>query len=148
MQNHNPTTGVAYGYIAANDLDPEVVDALMYGSQAKDLSYVEALEEHLKTSRAAFEWVFPKEEFDADFETEVFNQDYEVEEPHIEGVYEGVTYGTSWLGGALHFFILESPVISEGKPCSLCVPLALDLGSVGKGNYEGYGVPADWRAEK
>ena len=42
----------------------------------------------------------------------------QIDEPIIEGECEGVKYRTSWLGGALHFFIFESPVIAKCRPCS------------------------------
>lgn len=130
MTNHNPETGIAYGYISANELDQDLVQELLYGRQARDLSYEEA-----QIAWAELDGYNAPEEFE-----------YECEEPIITGTYEGVTYCTSWLGGALHFFIYQSPIIEKGRPCSPCVPLALDLGSVGKGNYEGYGVPQGWRA--
>lgn len=66
----------------------------------------------------------------------------QIEEPIIEGEREGVKYRTSWLGGALHFFIFESPVVVKCRPCSPCVQNAGDLGS--EGDYEAYGVPEDW----
>lgn len=31
MSNFNPNTGIAYGYVAANDLDGDVVHELMWG---------------------------------------------------------------------------------------------------------------------
>lgn len=45
LPNRDPDTGTRYGYISANSLDPDVVDEMMYGSQATDLTYQQALEE-------------------------------------------------------------------------------------------------------
>ena len=39
MTNINPKTGIAYGLISSNALHPDVVDALMYGSQAKGVDH-------------------------------------------------------------------------------------------------------------
>ena len=40
--NINPDTGIAYGYISAQCLHPEVVDELQFGSQASEPAYEEA----------------------------------------------------------------------------------------------------------
>ena len=45
MPNINALTGIPYGYIAAAALDPEIVDELLYGRGAIDLSYQAALDE-------------------------------------------------------------------------------------------------------
>ncbi len=124
MTNTNEKTGVRFGYISSNKLDSEVVQALVY-DYGTDYSYEEYVKEN------------PNEE---DYE------DYENDEPSIEGLMDGVSYGTSWLGGALNFFIFESPVIVKRALCSPCVPNAGDLGN--PGDFECYGVPEDWRYEK
>ena len=43
LPNRNPETGIRYGYISANSLDPDILHDLMYGLRAKDLSRQEAL---------------------------------------------------------------------------------------------------------
>lgn len=48
MSNTHPTTGVRYGVIACASLDPDLVNDLMYGAGAKDLSYQAAYEEAKK----------------------------------------------------------------------------------------------------
>jgi len=40
--NINPDTGIAYGYISANQMDPDTVQWLLYDA-GTDLSYGEAL---------------------------------------------------------------------------------------------------------
>jgi hypothetical protein len=120
--NTNPETGISYGYVAANDLDSDVVDELMYGRQVIDRNYDDWCKEH-----------------DSD--------DYEQpDEPILEGALEGVVYRTSWLGGALHFFIFLSPHIVQGGVASMCVPNACILNKEGVGDATGYGVPSDWWA--
>lgn len=71
----------------------------------------------------------------------------DIEEPIIEGTYEGVRYQTSWLGGALNFWIFESPVVGLFDLCSPCVPNAGNLDSPNHSGYLAYDVPADWRVE-
>lgn len=70
------------------------------------------------------------------------DESYEDDEPYIEGILDNVHYATCWLGGALNFFILESPVIHKGFPCSPCIPGACNVDQVG--TYEGYGIPVSW----
>ena len=112
--NINPETCVSFGYVAANDLDQDLVDRLIYGG--------------VNESQLECE-----------------------QESYIHGEYEGVKYATSWLGGALNFFILESPVITT-KACraSPCVPNAGILKHPEDpegGSVESYGIPEDWWAE-
>lgn len=45
MTNINPTTGVRYGTIYLNNLDSDLQDQLMFGSQSTNLSEQEALKE-------------------------------------------------------------------------------------------------------
>ena len=131
--NINPKTGIAYGYISANALDDEVVEELMYGGQATNETADEARDV----------WLADAENNGKD-ECEFWDQycDYE---PTISGEYEGVVYATSWLGGALNFFILQSPVVTD-KAClaSPCVPNAGILDKL-NGGVASYDVPPDWR---
>lgn len=136
VANIHPETGIAYGYISANALDSDVVDSLMYGDQA------------INESRdSAFKEAFPDYEEDGADESDIqrFWDSYEDYEPEIRGVYEGVFYRTSWLGGALNFFILESPhVTDKARLASPCVPNAAILDTL-DGSVTGYNVPDDWR---
>jgi hypothetical protein len=73
-----------------------------------------------------------------------FSQGYEGHEDIYEGEHQGVKYRTTWIGGALHFWIFESPIVWRCVECSLCVPKAGDLDNAGEGNYQAYGVPTIW----
>lgn len=149
--NHNPLTGVAYGYVAARDLHPEVVDELMYGRGAKDHAYESALDEALCAAAKAV-GLSDKHDLPQDLAEaleEVFLTNYEQpEEPSVEGMYEGVAYVSSWLGGALNFFIIHSPTVGAGLPASPCVPGAGILQRDGQGSVECYTVPPSWWAEQ
>lgn len=157
--NTNPKTGIAYGYVAASDLEPEVVSELMYGHGATDLSYDQARND--AQAEAFAEWEQRCEEIDvqrqddgpppivhADFEfdDQKFSDNYQCDEPTVEGTYEGVKYRSSWLGGALNFVIFESPHVTHfGKRASPCVPNACILPpDVEQGSVNGYDVPLDW----
>ena len=128
--NINDFTGIAYGYIAADDLDPELVHELMFGPQAKDLDYEDAYAEALAEHKG--------DPDDLDFY-------YENDEPCIRGSRDGVEYQTSWLGGALNFWIFHSPFLtnSAGR-ASPCVPNAGILPAREDGTVLSYNVPADW----
>jgi hypothetical protein len=83
--------------------------------------------------------------------------DFQIDEPIIEGEYEGVKYRISWLGGAPLLWIIEGPVGFANSLCSPCVPGAADLDSgfeytdipvdeihAQHDGYLCYVVPADW----
>lgn len=149
--NVNPTTGVPYGYISAAALDPDVVHELLYGAGASDLSALDA--EEIATedaSIAASELGLQPgtDDYEDYIERAVSEamEDFQCEEPLIHGNYDGVEYRTSWLGGALNFFIFFSPVTTDkARAASPCVPGAAILDTL-DGSTFGYDVPADWRA--
>ena len=148
IANINPETGVAYGYISANCLNQEVVNDLMHGDQASNLSHQEAWIWFKNTKKDMFIKAGYSEE-DAELAAEdtidEFSYEYEDYEPEIEGVYEGVRYKTSWLGGALNFFIFWSPFVTESaRLASPCVPNAGILDTL-DGHVTSYNVPHDWR---
>ena len=130
--NINTETGIRFGYISSNKLDPEVVHTLMF-EVGVDLAFEEYMAEL-------------EEKYGEDFDEYTAVGGYHCEEPIITGSYEGVSYSSSWLGGALNFFIFESPVITKCALCSPCVPGAGDLGS--EGEFEAYGVPDNWLKEE
>jgi len=73
--------------------------------------------------------------------------DFQIEEPCIEGVKDGVTYAISHLGGAGLLWIFGSPYIGRFTLCSPCCPGAVSLESPNPEGYEGYDVPSDWRVK-
>ena len=154
--NINLETQIPYGYISSNELDPDLVTELLY-SHGLDLVYLEllvdmataegmpscVLEEPEKQKELAQDWL-TENEVEAFFELE---ESYEPEQLEVEGVYEGVRYRSSWLGGALNFFIFESPVTTyKATVCSPCVPNAGNLDKL-DGEYHCYDVPASWRRD-
>ena len=150
--NVNPDTGVPYGYISARALDPDLVGDLMYGAHARDHTYEQALDAATNAAKiAASELGFAHGSPDwEDFvETSVDENmmDFYADEPIISGRMDGVEYQSSWLGGALNFWIFKSPLTTD-KACraSPCVPGAAILDTLDGAEY-GYDVPADWRAE-
>ncbi len=75
-----------------------------------------------------------------------FADSYQCDEPRIEGIFENVHYGTSWLGGALLFYCFQSPYIThKAAQCSPCVPGAGDLDSLG--HFTSYTFPPEWFSE-
>lgn len=53
----------------------------------------------------------------------------DISEPIIEGVYDGVTYRISWLGGAPLLWVFDGPQGVCVSHCSPCAPGAADLDS-------------------
>lgn len=180
MTNINTNTGIRFGYIGAQDLDPDLVHELMY-SVGTDLSYQEAVNEICAGHERMADAI--EERCEADLEDEGHSmedpgyeglledrvesaydrlgfygrEDYvdtrtereaeylSIDEPIIEGTYQGVSYQTSWLGGALNFWIFESPVVNRFDLCSPCVPGAGNLHCPNPDGHEAYDVPAEWR---
>ncbi len=154
--NVNPETGISYGYLSDSRMDYELAAQLIYGSQAVDHSYKAARAEAEAVAKVAWENLCEEVSVqrqedglpaivhdDFEFDEDAFDADYQCEEPSVSGICEGVHYHSSYLGGALHFFISFSPVITHtaGK-ASPCVPNCGILGS--EGDVTCYDVPADW----
>lgn len=139
-------TGIRYGTIYINELDPEVGHTLMFGIQAVDLTYQECVKELEAEIRRDLEvdGEVDEDEFQARFEREV--DGITCDEPTIIGTYQGVKYQVGWLGGAPLLWVLESPYTGMYNLCSPCVPNAVNLTQ--EGDYEGYDVPKYWRNEE
>lgn len=130
--NLHPETGIRYSYVSANELDCETVDDLMYNHVVEDYSF----DEWLKEQEIIFEAEqderealaedagesYEREEFDPN-DCDMLEQ-YEEYEPEKLIKTEGFTLRSSWLGGALHFYVIESPLTAPFPNCSPCVPNA------------------------
>lgn len=153
MFNVNPETGIRYGMIACNNLEPELLDALWY-VYGKDLSYEEALNELKAEVRREVEFEQEDGFYIDDVEDEINDRVesraewIQIDEPTIEGQHEGVKYRITWLGGAPMLWVFESPITGEFVLCSPCVPNCCDLDHPQPGGCVGYDVPADWRRDE
>ena len=169
--NRHPETGVAYSiYHINNDLHPEVWDDIYAGT---DLSYAE-YEKEVRNEAAlllddlqsdmgyalhATVWEDVVENF-----VEAASEQYQNDEPIYEGETDGIKWRTSWLGGAPHLIVLESPYYGVGRVCSPCVPNALDSSTITHifrdedtaslhtqtelGLIYGYALPTTWLRDK
>jgi hypothetical protein len=148
IANINPDTGIAYGYISANALDSELVTELMNcGNNLTASEAYSAWEKekiaHLQVNNPKMSDTEAKEE--TGLSSHEFWETYEDYEPTIEGTKDGVNYRTSWIGGALNFFIFSSPHITQNaRLASPCVPNAGILDTL-DGGITSYNVPDDWR---
>lgn len=142
LPNINPETSIRYGTIYINELDPEVGHTLMFGIQAVDLTYKACVAELEAEIRRDLEvdGEVDEDEFQARFEREVDR--ITCDEPTIEGVYQGVKYQVTWLGGAGLLIVMESPHTGMFALCSPCVPNAVSIGQPGV--TVGYSIPDDW----
>lgn len=150
MTNTNIETNIPFGYISANSLDSNIVSELL--DDGVNVTAQECyedwregkIEELLESGECETR---DEAEDTADCDADEFWQRYEDYEPQIEGERDGVKYASSWLGGALNFFILHSPHITEtAQECSPCVPGAGNLDCTG--GYRCYDVPPDWRRKE
>lgn len=149
LPNMNPLTGIPYGCVSANDLDPEMVEVLLYqNSNTKNISFinymayvfgVEAAEAYAANNLDQLE--------DSTAEAMTLHAaNYEAEEEEICGVYDEVHYQSFFLGGALHFFITKSPwVTQQAQRASPCLPNAGILPPLCQGLTKCcYTIPWDW----
>lgn len=189
--NTNPLTGLRYGVIALDSLDPYIVEDLWYGPGARNISEEVAAEELRKELKAryndalesvleradnrVFANIVEREDYIADemmgilkspfidteqeYVDDAFERecDFMIDEPWIEGTYEGVRYAISWLGGAPLLWSFDGPEAVAERLCSPCVPGAADLDgdftlasemlADGVDYSAGYGchaIPRDW----
>jgi hypothetical protein len=147
--NISPTTRIAYGYIGASALGSDLVNELMdngtdiHAAEAYKVWRATKADELLDTDESIESLEEATDE--ADHLSHEFWDSYESYEPIVEGVRIGVKYRSSWLGGALNFFIFESPVITaKAREASPCVSNAGILDTL-DGNVVSYDIPADWR---
>ena len=144
MANTNPETGIRYTVYSSHSINSDLMQDLWftYGKNideeyAMQQAYLEARSEAQDAAAEAGE-TFDEDEFEAEWEC----PDLCIEEPHIEGEYQGVKYGISWLGGAPILFVYESPHTATFGLCSPCIPNACESNT--PGGYEGYSLPSDW----
>lgn len=137
--NTNPETNIRYSVYSMTNIDGDVANELWYGSHVTYLSEEEFYKEALEEARAEAEE--SGEEFDEDYwePPECF-----IDEPQIEGIYQGVKYGIDWLGGAPLLWVFESPYTGTFRLGSPCIPNACNGDSPDEGGYEGYAIPTDW----
>lgn len=169
MANRHPVTGVRYTiYHINNDLHPEVWDDIYQGTNMSERAMLDdmemrvrkALEELPDEVLAYLNLESVAEEL---MDTALVNgmQDtiYCNDEPTYEGETEGIRWVVTWLGGAPHLTVLESPYYGVGRECSPCVPNALcsstitaifsDEDAAGchasvAGAVYGYALPTTW----
>lgn len=150
MTNCNPESGVRYGTIYMNHLDPDTADWLWTGGT--NVSEEEALKEARDEIECAVQREINEGQLDAwqresevEYRMQSVSDNMQIDEPYIEGECEGVKYGISHLGGAGLLWVYWSPHTTRARPCSPCVPNAGDLESLDPEGYECYDVPPDWR---
>lgn len=150
MTNTNPETGIRYGIISANNIDPDVMQII----------WLEGTDLHWQDRAAEI-----RDEVMNDEECSPDDKDAEIErrlQDESDGWYDdepvhsfelscpgyGVVHGrTTWLGGGQLVWIFKSPFLTKAKLCSPCVPNAGDLNNPDVDGYECYDVPNDWRYE-
>lgn len=149
--NTDPETGIRYGIIAANGLDPEIIERIQ--STGRDVHWEQRLEElRLETNADVEDGLISEDEFDAslDRRIEECSDRFYDDEPVHEFEIDGVKGQTTWLGGALMVWVFDSPHTGVFRLCSPCVPNCCDLNSPvdvlrDKVGEIGYDVPPDWR---
>ncbi len=167
LTNRHPETGVRYTiYHINNDLHPDVWDTIYSdGVNLSDREYLDALELRVRDALQELpDEVLPylNVEYMAEeiLDTALCNglqDEVQCDEPVYEGETDGIKWRTTWLGGAPHLFVFESPYYGVGRECSPCVQGAVDSGTItaifrdeataaanaADGAY-GYALPTTW----
>ena len=146
--NMNPVTGIRYGIISADSLDPDVINEIQ--SRGTDVHW----ERHVAEVRALCEQSVKDGELSADdLELQIehkleYDRWYD-DEPVHEFKLDGVIGQITWLGGALLAWVFESEYIASARVCSPCVPWAGDLDNIEYSSLavKCYDVNPEWRNE-
>lgn len=158
MPNYDPDTGIPYGTIYLHHLDSDLAQELWY-THGEDISYKNALEELRAEVTRDVEDEYGDDESDdrlseedmadeIDRRVETQSEFINIDEPTIEGEYEGVKYMISWLGGAPLLWVFRSPYTGSYAQCSPCVPGAGDLETPDEYGVVCYDIPPGWRRDE
>ena len=153
IANVNPETGIRYGIIRADNLEPEIIETIQH--QGENLAEAAALAQiRLEVNREIANGDLSEDDFDdeVDRRIEEWCEGAGSEEVHSytegePGSPDRLEVQTTWLGGALHVFCFRSPRLTTVRLCSPCVPNCGDLDSLDPNGYDCYDVPPDWRRE-
>lgn len=146
--NINPNTGIRYGVISSNGLDPEIFQDLWDSASDPQI-----------TENPSEEYRCPPGECDecdnpegngweqCEHAMDRFLSDDMIDWPNTprEGNSDGVHYTIDEFGGGYLVWICMSPHIADYPQCSPCVPGAGDLDGERGGGVQCYDVPDDWR---
>ncbi len=164
--NRHPTTGVRYTiYHINNELHPDVWDDIYRGTSL-DYAEFEAdcrarAARQLEDVQSMLEIELRPSDYEAMldtlYEAMLEQHTFEPDEECYEGETDGIKWRTTWLGGAPHLIVLESPYYGCGLQCSPCVPGAVNGSTIlsiwrdeaaaaanaADGDY-GYCLPGTW----
>jgi len=135
-------TGIHYGVINANSLDPETLDQIITrGTSAYEADF----EEELTRIRGSLERFLTKadtdavvEEIVAAFRENTSDDDSPVFFSDVEGV------SGEYLRNSNVVMIFKSPVYTCARQCSPCYPNAGDLDTLDEYGFDTYAPPEDW----
>ena len=143
LPNTNPETGIRYGIISQNSIDPWIIDRIF--QEGRDVHWEERMAE-IRDEVMGDDDVAPDDKEDEiDLRIEREGDRWCDDEPVREFEIDGVFGQTTWLGGGQLLWVFKSPFISNFDLCSPCVPNAGNLDNPSPHGYQTYDVPPDWR---
>lgn len=151
--NTNPETGIRYGIISANALDPDVLQQIW--QQGIDLHWRDRMAEIRDEVMGDDSYLDEDKEDEIENRIELESDRWYDDEPVHSFEIDCPGYGpvigqTTWLGGGQLVWIFKSPFMTHAPLCSPCVPNCGDLNNADVLNHdlpECYDVPSDWRYE-
>jgi len=133
LPNVNPETGIRYGMISFNAINPDVMDDIY--THGENLSHAAAWEDYKIENNLS------DDSEDIDEHQQQFSDGYYEDDDVYAGELDGVTYQTSSFG----LWVFHSPNVVKCRLCSPCVPDCGNLDSPDDNGYDCYGIPDDWR---
>lgn len=145
VPNMNEETGIHFGVINANVLNPEALDQILLHGQSV---YEREFAEEMNTIRGTLARFLTKADVNAvmseistAFNENVSDDDTPVYFEDVEGVSGEYDRNNNIL------MIFKSPVLLTCRPCSPCYKNAGDLESPDEYGFDTYAPPADWWCE-
>ena len=130
IPNTDPITGIKYGTVYLNKLQPWVFEEFI--DKGVDQSFLAAKKECLGDKFTEEEEKYYDDNYDSD---RVGDHTLEIDEMKLE---------MNHLGGALLVWVMKSPHITQCRECSPCVPRAGDLSAKDEHGFDTYDLPKDW----
>lgn len=157
IPNVHPVTGISYGVINANDLDPEVLNSISF-DHGLDVHYINATATH---AQIHLDFVIPEaSENETTYQyykrlSEVLSvldgiEDFHQENEEFTGSLFSSLYEeteTLYDTDSNTVTVLHSPNIGSFARCSPCYPGAGDLNNPAEYGNDTYNVPDSWKHE-
>lgn len=158
MTNVNSSTGISYGVINANEINGDVLERIMFGTNTVALDLLRARIDHIEKQNINFVLpVISLSESTNRFYNRVYEAldkcdydwyDYDQSMEDVSNdVYSAIVDGCEVLYSTESntVTVIDSPYTDKFARCSPCYPGAGDLNTRDNNGISTYTVPSDWK---